>query len=113
MKFSEKYGFTPVRSLLQTDSMDDGLRNRLWNLLCATYFVTVPKFKSNSDYLPNHLEVEETFHAIWSPFQENNGQHRLVVHRSAGRPPRTVLQHFNATSITDCVPIVAGVRPAN
>jgi hypothetical protein len=65
MKFSEKYGFTPVRSVLQTNSMDDGLRNRLWNLLCGTYFATSPKFQGNADYLPNRPDVERTFHEIW------------------------------------------------
>ena len=29
--FSERTGLKPVRSVLQKDSMDDALRNRLWN----------------------------------------------------------------------------------
>src|SRR6266851_5065135 len=62
MKFSEKYGFTPVRSVLQTGSMDDGLRNRLWNLICVTYFATIPKYWT---YLSNYQDAEATFRAIW------------------------------------------------
>ncbi len=31
MQFSERYGHKPVREALQKDSMDEGLRNRLWN----------------------------------------------------------------------------------
>ena len=31
MRFSERYGHKPVREALQKDSMDEGLRNRLWN----------------------------------------------------------------------------------
>lgn len=37
-KFSERMKLTPVRTVLQTDSMDDGLRNRLWNVLCFYYW---------------------------------------------------------------------------
>ena len=33
MRFSQRAGIAPVRSLLQTDSVDQALRNRLWNVL--------------------------------------------------------------------------------
>ncbi len=62
MKFSEKYGFTPVRSVLQTNSMDDGLRNRLWNLIRATYFPTAPKYWA---HLSSYPDAEGTFRTIW------------------------------------------------
>lgn len=32
MRFSERQGFNKVKQILQTDSMDDGLRSRLWNV---------------------------------------------------------------------------------
>jgi hypothetical protein len=32
LRFSERLGFKPVRSVLQIDSMDDALRNGLWNV---------------------------------------------------------------------------------
>src|SRR6266404_1152539 len=64
MKFSEKYGFTPVRSVLQTNSMDVGLRNRLWNLICITYFPTVPKVRYR-DGLSDYPDEETTFYALW------------------------------------------------
>jgi hypothetical protein len=35
MKFSQRVGRTPVRTVFQTDSMDTALRNRLWNVLYA------------------------------------------------------------------------------
>lgn len=66
MKFSEKYGFTPVRSVLQTNGMDDGLRNRLWNLICFTYFANAPAFRGHHiDYLSTHPDVQTLFRAIW------------------------------------------------
>lgn len=33
MLFSERMGFKPVRDIVQSDSMDDALRNSLWNAL--------------------------------------------------------------------------------
>lgn len=36
--FSERMGIKPVREILQTDSMDDELRNRLWNALDINYW---------------------------------------------------------------------------
>jgi len=33
MTFSERQGIKPVKSIIQIDSMDDELRNGLWNVL--------------------------------------------------------------------------------
>ncbi len=33
MTFSERQGLKPIRQVLQTDSMDEALRSRLWNVL--------------------------------------------------------------------------------
>ena len=33
MKFSQRYGYTPVREIIQFESIDYPLRNKLWNLL--------------------------------------------------------------------------------
>lgn len=38
MKFSERYGYTPVKDVIQFESMDDDLRNGLWNLLHCCYW---------------------------------------------------------------------------
>jgi hypothetical protein len=37
MSFSERQGLTPVRQVLQVDSMDQALRNRLWNTLNPSF----------------------------------------------------------------------------
>lgn len=53
---SERYGHVPVRSVMQIGSVDDGLRNRLWNLIRTTFFAKVPHFAhSNENFLPNAL----------------------------------------------------------
>lgn len=38
MKFSERYGYTPVKDVIQFESMDVDLRNGLWNLLHCCYW---------------------------------------------------------------------------
>ena len=36
--FSQRKGLKPIRSVIQVDSMDKDLRNRLWNVLAITYW---------------------------------------------------------------------------
>ncbi len=38
MKFSERYGYTPVKDVIQFESIDNDLMNGLWNLLIVFYF---------------------------------------------------------------------------
>jgi hypothetical protein len=65
MKFSERYGHVPVRSVLQTENMDAGLRNRLWNLVCSTFFSTAPKVPSVGNYLPNFSQEYALIQNVW------------------------------------------------
>ena len=66
-KFSERYGHVPVRSVLQIDSIDDGLRNRLWNLICSTFFFSAPHVRGvNIDNLSiYHPVVHALFNNLW------------------------------------------------
>ncbi|WP_420768357.1 AbiJ-NTD4 domain-containing protein [Parageobacillus thermoglucosidasius] len=41
MRFSERLGFKPVRSVLQIDSMDDALRNGLWNVVYEEILIKI------------------------------------------------------------------------
>ena len=36
--FSQRYGFKPVKEVIQIDNVDETLRNRLWNALTMFYF---------------------------------------------------------------------------
>ena len=38
MKFSERYGYTPVKDIIQFESMDNDLKNGLWSLLDRLYW---------------------------------------------------------------------------
>lgn len=41
--FSERLGLSPIRSIIQTESMDDALRNGLWNALANHFFTHVTR----------------------------------------------------------------------
>lgn len=38
MRFSERYGYKPVREIIQKESIDDDLKNRLWSCLYNHFF---------------------------------------------------------------------------
>jgi hypothetical protein len=66
MKFSERYGHVPVRSVLQIDDVDEALRNRLWNFICSQFFPTVPPFKGvSTDFLPSQSDALQIFRNLW------------------------------------------------
>jgi hypothetical protein len=70
MKFSERYGHAPVRSVLQTNGIDDGLRNKLWNLVCESFFYSAPKSRGEESGLPFHLHHGdyEFFVHLWGNY---------------------------------------------
>ena len=69
MKFSERHGFTPVRAALQIDSIDEGLRNRLWTLISKHFFYNLPSQRGvMSDFLPLQTEAHNTFKDIWHSY---------------------------------------------
>ena len=54
--FSQRMGITPVKSIIQKDSMDDDLRNGLWNALKLFYFIEI-----NPLNLSYHNELKSLF----------------------------------------------------
>jgi hypothetical protein len=47
MQFSKKYGFSPLKTIIQKESIDDDLRNSLWNALQIYYW---DKTKDRENY---------------------------------------------------------------
>lgn len=71
MRFSQRHGYAPVRSVLQTGSVDEGLRNRLWNAICSTFFSEAPERDSNvihGNYLPNNHDVRHLLEHLWHDY---------------------------------------------
>src|ERR1700688_3763544 len=57
-RFSERTGVKPPKTVLQLDSMDDDLRNGLWN---AFWISLVPRMTNKSDYFRDLDSYGETF----------------------------------------------------
>ncbi len=60
--FSQRQGIRPVKSVIQVDSVDIGLRNRLWDALCIHYcdevkFVQYPEQYYNIPETIRHLLI--------------------------------------------------------
>jgi len=49
-KFSERYGFANVRDSFQIESMDEGLKNRLWNKIRIIFIDTLIGYKFDGKY---------------------------------------------------------------
>lgn len=58
MRFSERYGYKPVREVIQKESMDDSLKNALWNALNVSIFNNYCIFnRRNSPINGSNLET--------------------------------------------------------
>jgi len=74
--FSQRYGFKLVRTILQKDSIDDELRNRLWNALKDFYWETIKNYESLIKRLIKTSEIyehlikisEKFFKKLWDKF---------------------------------------------
>jgi hypothetical protein len=65
MKFSQRQGLTPIRSVLQTKTVESELRNRLWNLVHSTFFASAPVFPTVGNFLPGFPEQSALFKDLW------------------------------------------------
>src|SRR5215204_37288 len=60
--FSEREGIVPKRTLLQIDSMDDDLRNSLWNALTASYWIDA---RDRTYNVQTNSKIQHLFVYIW------------------------------------------------
>ncbi len=64
--FSQRKGIKPIKSLIQVDSMDEALRNGLWNAITIYYWDRVrPLSHVNEYYLSSNEQVEILVRRIW------------------------------------------------
>jgi hypothetical protein len=84
-RFSERYGFKPVRTLLQVDEVNDALRNRLWNRICEQFFDDMPTHEQSSiNFLPSRQGPYGVCQNLWhnyfkKPTDEINLSYRKTV----------------------------------
>lgn len=67
MSFSQRQGLKPVKSAIQIDSMDDALRNGLWNALGEAFWGIAPELQPYYRSIDN-LDIEPLVRALWRDF---------------------------------------------
>lgn len=65
MLFSQRMGLTPIRAAIQKETMDDSLRNKLWNAFHLGY---VTHFPAKKDDFPRPLKVKTSEYAELTGF---------------------------------------------
>jgi hypothetical protein len=68
--FSQRHGFQPVRSIVQRESMDEPLRNNLWDALKDFYWdqVTPSFIGARGPWLSDHPEIKILMRSLWHLF---------------------------------------------
>ena len=68
MRFSERYGYKPVREIIQKESMDDDLKKEIWNNLDIFIFSRYSsRFTDEKDYIL-HSNLEILVKHLWRTF---------------------------------------------
>jgi hypothetical protein len=62
--FSERHGLKPVRTEIQLESMDESLRNNLWDALCLYYWQDIYEVPG-STWISYHGSMRTLFHSLW------------------------------------------------
>lgn len=65
MLFSQRRGLKPVKSVVQTDSMDDDLRNGLWNALSDVYWQNVRVTSYDSFLNEPNSDLNPFVRSLW------------------------------------------------
>ena len=63
MQFSERYGYQPIRNIIQKESIDLPLKNQLWNIINLYIF---QKYRKNSPILLNNPIIESNLNIFFS-----------------------------------------------
>jgi len=68
MRFSQRHGYTPVSSIIQVESMNEDLRNSLWNTLDSTIFERPYFLRDRFNYgeRVGQPEIYEFSRLLWS-----------------------------------------------
>jgi AbiJ N-terminal domain 4 len=69
MRFSERYGYRPVREIIQIDSMNDELRNALWSMLHVHIWSKLQLSRVYGSTFKRHNEpISLLFSQLWLLF---------------------------------------------
>ncbi len=65
MRFSERIGKKQLKSVLQIESIDEDLKNRLWNSILENFFAKISSETKSYDHLSPKMAISEF---IWKEF---------------------------------------------
>ncbi len=68
MRFSERYGYKPIREIIQKESMDDNLRNGIWSLFTIYLWNQVDYSSYQSHGNTNSSNLKTLIIAYWLNF---------------------------------------------
>ncbi|MDK1684622.1 AbiJ-NTD4 domain-containing protein [Acinetobacter terrestris] len=74
MRFSERYGYKPVRDIIQKESIDDALLNRLWNIII---FYIFNKYEKNLALQINSPIRESNLNSFFAHFYHSHLKSRV------------------------------------
>lgn len=70
--FSQRKGIKPVKSIMQVDSMDDDLRNSLWNVLFKSYWKKIAEIENDiseeEDWSEYDSAMQVLIDKLWSDY---------------------------------------------
>ncbi|WP_407409805.1 AbiJ-NTD4 domain-containing protein [Acinetobacter sp.] len=65
MRFSQRFGYKPVREIIQKESMDENLKNQLWNNIGLCIF---RNYKSSATLVRNYPISNSNLEVFFSSF---------------------------------------------
>lgn len=67
-RFSQRKGYKPVRDTIQRESMDDALRNKLWNVITDFLLHKDNRTIYRDTYRNNRINLEDFYKIIWHSY---------------------------------------------
>src|ERR1700722_82455 len=105
MSLSERRGLKPARQILQLDSIDDALKNRLWNVLRDS----LPTFEPGYDFTySKNVFIKDFCKTLWHDYL------KLPVDSMPGSPIKAIAQirgHYFACSWNEVYDFIEFVLP--
>ena len=95
MRFSQRIGKRPIKTILQVESIDIDLKNRLWNNILEDFF---DKLSTASSY------GQERFIALANGPDENNSNYNY-----SDTTPATPINPIQPTTITNTNPSLPSI----
>lgn len=110
--FSQRQGIKPIKNVMQVDSMDDDLRNTLWNNLCFHYWDNVHRhyISEFSMYCPS---IEVLLKRIWHNYYKKPIDTMNDIWSHTYDEIRNYFFSYKWNEVYDFIEFVANSYPSN